>query len=89
MPTLTHSCAVVFGIAAVLYVFGIAGIAGVLHVFGIAGVLYVFAIAGIAMHPVKGGGCTSGAARGSIFANHDLLLNPFTAAATLYLSFYQ
>ena len=80
MPTLTQSCAVVFGILAVLYVFGIAGIAGVLHVFGIAG---------IAMHPVKGGGCTSGAARGSIFANHDLLLNPFTAAATLYLSFYQ
>ena len=47
MPTLTQSCAVVFGIAAVLYVFGIAGIAGALHVFGIAG---------IAMHPVKGGG---------------------------------
>ena len=47
MPTLTQSCAVVFGILAVLYVFGIAGIAGVLHVFGIAG---------IAMHPVKGGG---------------------------------
>ena len=84
MPTLTHSCAVVF--VAVLYVFCIAG---VLHVFGIAGVLYVFAIAGIAMHPVKGGGCTSGAARGSIFANHDLLLNPFTTVATLYLSFYQ
>ena len=68
MPTLTQSCAVVFGIVAVLYVFGIAC---------------------IAMHPVKCGGCTSGAARGSIFANHDLLLNPFTAAATLYLSFYQ
>ena len=78
MPTLTQSYAVVF--VAVLYVFCIAGIAGVLHVFGIAG---------IAMHPVKGGGCSSGAARGSIFANHDLLLNPFTAAATLYLSFYQ
>ena len=75
MPTLTQSYAVVF--------------VAVLYVFCIAGVLHVFGIAGIAMHPVKGGGCTSGAARGSIFANHDLLLNPFTTAATLYLSFYQ